>query len=173
MEHVFTDSEPESSVDDSESYSVKELYDQFPSPFHHFKVAVYIRYQLNCLNPDYLKNTMNDYDEMFSRYSDWTFVDYYIDNASPGTSLSELESWSRLMADCENGKVDLIFIGSAFLFELSELYLCVRFLASLDPPVGVFFEEQNLYSISPGSLFLEKDSASLINNLNRDRRRKR
>lgn len=173
MEHGFIDSEPESSVDDSESYSVKELYDRFPSPFRNFKVAVYIRYQLNCLNPDYLKNTMSDYDEMLSRYSEWSFVDYYIDNASPGTNLSELESWSRLMADCESGKVNLILVGSAFHFDLSELYLCVRFLASLDPPVGVFFEEQNLYSISPGSLFLEKDSASLINNLHRDKRRKR
>ena len=172
MSREMMDSEPELSDDNSESYSVKELYGQFPSPFSHFRVAVYIRYQLNCLTPNYLSDLEADYAEMLSRYPEWDFVGFYVDRSSRSASLSELEGWSKLMADCEAGLVDLILVGSAFSFEIPELYLCVRFLATRDHPVGVFFEEQNLYSLSPHSLFLTKDSVELTNNLQHMKRRK-
>ena len=110
---------------------------------------------------------------MLSRYENWEFVDYYVDTAPQSASLSDLESWIRLVSDCESGKVDLILIANAFAFDIGELYLCVRFLASLQPPVGVFFEEQNLYSLAPDSLFLAHDSVEFESNLILQNRRKK
>ena len=173
MEKEVNESEPISGDSPTEDYSVESLYKRFPNPLQHYKVAVYVKYQLNCLQPDYLRNLKSDYDEMLSRYENWEFVDYYVDTAPQSASLSDLESWIRLVSDCESGKVDLILIGNAFAFDIGELYLCVRFLASLQPPVGVFFEEQNLFSLAPDSLFLTHDSVEFESNLVLQNRRKK
>ena len=173
MEKEVNESEPISGDSPTEDYSVESLYKRFPNPLQHYKVAVYVKYQLNCLQPDYLRNLKSDYDEMLSRYENWEFVDYYVDTAPQSASLSDLESWIRLVSDCESGKVDLILIANAFAFDIGELYLCVRFLASLQPPVGVFFEEQNLYSLAPDSLFRAHDSVEFESNLILQNRRKK
>ena len=173
MEQEVNESEPISGDSPTEDYSVESLYKRFPNPLQNYKVAVYVKYQLNCLQPDYLRNLKSDYDEMLSRYENWEFVDYYVDTAPQSASLSDLESWIRLVSDCESGKVDLILIGNAFAFDIGELYLCVRFLASLQPPVGVFFEEQNLFSLAPDRLFLAHDSVEFESNLILQNRRKK
>lgn len=116
MEQEVNESEPISGDSPTEDYSVESLYKRFPNPLQHYKVAVYVKYQLNCLQPDYLRNLKSDYDEMLSRYENWEFVDYYVDTAPQSASLSDLESWIRLVSDCESGKVDLILIANAFAF---------------------------------------------------------
>ena len=97
MEQEVNESEPVSGDSPTEDYSVESLYKRFPNPLQHYKVAVYVKYQLNCLQPDYLRNLKSDYDEMLSRYENWEFVDYYVDTAPQSASLSELESWIRLV----------------------------------------------------------------------------
>lgn len=130
MEKEVNESEPISGDSPTEDYSVESLYKRFPNPLQHYKVAVYVKYQLNCLQPDYLRNLKSDYDEMLSRYENWEFVDYYVDTAPQSASLSDLESWIRLVSDCESGKVDLILIGNAFAFDIGEL-LSMRSILSI------------------------------------------
>ena len=54
------------------------------------------------------------------------------------------------MQDCEDGKVDLI-LGkkvSDITKNRVEMTMCASVLASLEPPVGIYFESDDLYTLA-------------------------
>ena len=84
----------------------------------------------------------------------WLFCGVYADEALTGTKDTR-EQFQRLLTDCKAGKVDLVITKSISRFARNTLTLLetVRELKSLG--VAVYFEEQNIHSLSAdGELIL-------------------
>ena len=94
------------------------------------------------------------YNRMIQRHPGWIFCGVYADEALTGTR-DNREQFQRLLADCRAGKVDLVVTKSISRFARNTLTLLqtVRELKALG--VDVYFEEQNIHSLSAdGELIL-------------------
>ncbi len=94
------------------------------------------------------------YSNLIQSKPEWIYVGVYADEAETGTKDNRPE-FMRLLADCRAGEIDLIITKSISRFARNTVTLLetVRELKSLS--IGVFFEEQNIYSLSgDGELML-------------------
>ena len=94
------------------------------------------------------------YSKLIQAKPEWDYIGVYADEAEPGTKDTRPE-YQRLLADCRAGRIDLILTKSISRFARNTVTLLetIRELRALG--VGVFFEEQNLYSLSgDGELML-------------------
>ena len=94
------------------------------------------------------------YSELIQKHSGWQYVGVYADEALTGTK-DNRENFQRLLADCRDGKVDLIITKSISRFARNTVTLLktVRELKTMG--VDVFFEEQGIHSLSAdGELML-------------------
>ena len=94
------------------------------------------------------------YSELIQNHNGWQYVGVYADEALTGTK-DNRENFQRLLADCRDGKVDLVITKSISRFARNTVTLLetVRELKTMG--VDVFFEEQNIHSLSAdGELML-------------------
>ena len=94
------------------------------------------------------------YNDLISRNPEWEYAGVYADEALTGTK-DNREGFQRMLADCRAGKIDMIITKSISRFARNTLTLLntVRELKELG--VDVYFEEQNIHSISgDGELML-------------------
>ena len=119
------------------------------------KVAAYVRVSSGkeamihslAAQADYYSNLINMEHE-------WLFVGIYSDEAITGTK-SERQGFQQMLEDCKDGKVDVIITKSISRFARNTVTLLetVRSLKLMG--VDVFFEEQNIHTISAdGELML-------------------
>jgi len=94
-----------------------------------------------------LASQVNYYKKLIQENSEWEFVGVYADEAMTGTKDSRTE-FQQLLNDCRAGHVDMIITKSISRFARNTVTLLetVRELQTLN--VDVFFEEQNIHSIS-------------------------
>jgi len=90
---------------------------------------------------------VNYYKQLIQNNSDWEFVGVYADEALTGTKDTR-EEFQALIEDSRNGKIDMIITKSISRFARNTVTLLktVRDLNAIN--VDVFFEEQNIHSIS-------------------------
>ena len=90
---------------------------------------------------------VNYYKNLIQNNHEWKFVGVYADEALTGTKDSR-EEFQQLLTDCRDGKVDMIITKSISRFARNTVTLLetVRELKALS--VDVFFEEQNIHSLS-------------------------
>jgi len=132
----------------------------FAHAFGHRRVALYCRVstkmerQLNSLSAqmDFEKQDILD-------HPNWKYVDTYTDIGS-GRSIKTRPGFKRLMADCESGKIDLIYTKSISRFGRN----CVDFLVVLrrlkELGVDVYFHNEDvLLSSEAGELILTLHAA--------------
>ena len=95
----------------------------------------------------------NHYTDLVNRRDDWILIDIYADEGISGTSLKHRDSFIKMISDCEAGKIDLIVTKSVSRFARNVLDCIgyVRKLKSMVPPIGVFFETENIYTLNPNS----------------------
>ena len=95
----------------------------------------------------------NHYTDMVSRRDDWNLVEIYADEGISGTSLQHRDAFIKMIGDCREGKIDLIVTKSVSRFARNVLDCIgyVRQLAAMHPPIGVFFETENIYTLNPNS----------------------
>ncbi len=95
----------------------------------------------------------NHYLDVVSRHPGWKLVEIYADEGISGTSLSHRDAFIKMIDDCHAGKIDLIVTKSVSRFARNVLDCIgyVRQLAALNPPIGVFFETENIYTLSSNS----------------------
>ena len=94
------------------------------------------------------------YSSMIQNHKGWNYVGVYSDEAITGTKETR-ENFQRLLNDCRNGKIDLVITKSISRFARNTVTLLktVRELKELG--VDVYFEEQNIHTISAeGELML-------------------
>ena len=94
------------------------------------------------------------YNRLIQSHPSWIYCGVYADEALTGTRDTR-EQFQRLLADCRAGKIDLVVTKSISRFARNTLTLLqtVRELKALG--VDVYFEEQNIHSLSSdGELIL-------------------
>lgn len=85
----------------------------------------------------------------------WQLAGVYADIGVSGTSVRARPEFQRMMADCEAGKIDVVLVKSVSRFARNtvDLLVSVRRLSALG--VSVWFEEQNIHSLTQeGELLL-------------------
>lgn len=95
----------------------------------------------------------NHYQDVVSRHPNWVLIDIYADEGISGTSLQHRDSFLRMIEDCKAGKIDLIITKSVSRFARNVIDCIghVRQLAAMHPPIGVFFETENIYTLNSNS----------------------
>ena len=90
----------------------------------------------------------NYYEDFVMHHPNWTLVKIYADEGISGTSLKHREQFKQMIEDCKKGLIDLIVVKSVSRFarNIVDCIGQVRELAALNPPVGVFFETENIYT---------------------------
>jgi len=101
-----------------------------------------------------LSSQVSYFSRIIQTHPSWTYVGTYADEAYTGTKTNRPE-FQRMLKDCRAGKIDLIITKSISRFARNtvDLLCTVRELKELG--IGVFFEEQNINSLSgEGELML-------------------
>jgi DNA invertase Pin-like site-specific DNA recombinase len=101
-----------------------------------------------------LSAQVSHYSDLIQAHPGWEYAGVYADEALTGTKEGR-ENFQRMVADCKAGKIDLILTKSISRFARNTVTLLqtVRELKSLG--VDIYFEEQNIHSISgDGELML-------------------
>lgn len=94
------------------------------------------------------------YSDLIQRHKGWQYVGVYADEALTGTR-DNRERFQQMLADCRAGKIDMVITKSISRFARNTVTLLetVRQLKELG--VDVFFEEQNIHTMSAdGELIL-------------------
>jgi DNA invertase Pin-like site-specific DNA recombinase len=94
------------------------------------------------------------YNDYIQKHKDWEYAGIYADEPTTGTKDSRPE-FQRLLADCRDGKIDMVITKSISRFARNTVTMLktVRELKSLN--VDVYFEKENIHSISgDGELML-------------------
>ncbi|MBQ8439553.1 MAG: recombinase family protein [Clostridia bacterium] len=118
------------------------------------RVAIYVR-----VSTDNVKQTTSYelqkkyYEDFVVHHPNWELVKIYADEGISGTSLKHRKQFLMMIEDCKAGKIDMIICKNVSRFARN-VYDCigiVRDLAALDPPVGVFFESEHVFSLKEDS----------------------
>ena len=126
-----------------------DFYDDEPR-----RVAVYVR-----VSTDDPRQTSsyelqkNYYEDMVQRHESWTLVEIFADEGISGTSLRHRDAFNRMVRECKAGKIDLIITKSVSRFarNIVDCISIVRELGALNPPVGVFFETEHIFTLKDDS----------------------
>ena len=94
-----------------------------------------------------LSAQVSHYSSLIQNHGEWLYAGVYADEAKTGTKNSR-ENFQRLLDDCRAGKIDMVITKSISRFARNTVTLLetVRELKALG--VDVFFEEQNIHTLS-------------------------
>lgn len=83
----------------------------------------------------------------------WEMVDIYADEGKSGTSRKNRIRFNQMMEDSRAGKIDYIITKSISRFARNTVDTldCVHELQRLRPPVGVYFERENIDTLNANS----------------------
>ena len=118
------------------------------------RVAVYARVSTDDPNQtSSYELQKNHYEDLVNRRPNWTLVDIYADEGISGTSLQHRDNFIRMINDCRDGKIDLIVTKSVSRFarNIIDCIGYVRQLKAAEPPIGVFFETENIFTLDENS----------------------
>lgn len=95
----------------------------------------------------------NHYTDFVNRHPNWTLVEIYADEGISGTSLNHRESFLRMIEDCHKGKIDIIITKSVSRFarNIMDCIGYVRQLKELNPPIGIRFEAEGIFTLDANS----------------------
>lgn len=141
------------------------------APLGHKRVAVYERIPVPASDMNENNDSLDEYyKNLFKENPDWELVDTYIDEGCSGSSVKNRSSFIRMIDDSRAGKIDLIVVKniSRFSRNVCDFLSYVRKLKENKPPVGVFFEEENFYTLDDNS----EKVLNLMTSLNAERKYK-
>ena len=120
------------------------------------KVAAYCRVSEaseNLLHS--LSAQVSYYNDLIQKTPEWVFAGVYADRAITGTSTAKRDELNRMLADCDDGKIDIVLVKAISRFARNTLdtLKMVRHLKKIG--VEVRFERENISSFSgDGELML-------------------
>jgi len=93
------------------------------------------------------------YEQLAQSHSNWLLLKIFADEGISGTSVRKRKEFNEMIEACMGGGYDLILTKSVSRFarNLVDCITIVRKLKSQTPPVGVFFETDNLFTLSEDS----------------------
>lgn len=94
------------------------------------------------------------YSDLIQKEPGWEYAGVYADEAMTGTKDNRAE-FQRLLADCRNGKIDMVLTKSISRFARNTVTMLEAVRELKDLNVDVYFEKENIHSISgDGELML-------------------
>lgn len=98
---------------------------------------------------------MQHFQEIIKLNPNWEMAGIYADEGVSGTSIKGRVHFVRMIDDCHQGKIDLVITKSVSRFARNtrDCLDIIRKLKSLDPPVGVYFEAENLNTLESKNEF--------------------
>ena len=87
------------------------------------------------------------YSNMIQNHEDWLYVGVYADESKTGTRESRAD-FQRLIADCNAGKIDMVITKSISRFARNTVTLLQTVREFKKLGVDIFFEEQNIHTMS-------------------------
>lgn len=125
---------------------------------HHLRVAAYCRVSTGDESQQTSYTTQKRfYTQMIVSRPGWTLAGIYADEAISGTSRVKRRQFNEMMAAAMGGQMDYIVTKSISRFARNTIDTleCVRQLRQLDPPVGIYFEKENIDTLdATGELVL-------------------
>lgn len=123
-------------------------------PGHKFRVCAYCRVSTD--NDEQLSSfelQQAHYKHVVQDHPNWELKRIYADEGISGTSLKNRDSFNEMIEACQRGEYDLIVTKSVSRFarNLVDCISLIRMLKGQNPPVGVFFETDNLYTLAENS----------------------
>jgi len=101
------------------------------------------------------KSQVQYYTDLIKNKSEWSLAGIYADEAITGTQVKKREDFQRLINDCMNGDVDMIITKSISRFARNTLDTLKYVRMLKDKGVAVFFEEENINTLTmDGELLL-------------------
>lgn len=94
-----------------------------------------------------------EYKKKIKANENWIYVGTYVDDGFSGTNTEHRQGFQKLMQDAMDGKIDLIITKAVSRFARN-LLDCIKWVEALqnhDPPIRVFFEQENLDTMSQTS----------------------
>ena len=82
------------------------------------------------------------YTEMIVKNPNWQMVDVYSDAAITGTKVEKREGFMKMIADCQNGKIDQVITKSISRFARNTLDTLKYVRLLKEKGVAVVFEEE-------------------------------
>ena len=135
--------------------TVRQVVFPTPRPIEVTKVAAYARVSSG---KDAMLHSLSAqvsyYSELIQRHPGWLYCGVYADEALTGTKDSR-ENFQRLLAACRNGEVDMVITKSISRFARNTVTLLETIRELKELGVDVYFEEQNIHTLSAdGELML-------------------
>ena len=101
-----------------------------------------------------LSAQVSHYNSLIQQHPGWIFCGVYADEGLTGTK-ADRENFQRMLADCRAGKIDMIVTKSISRLARNTVTLLETVRELKDLGVDVYFEEQNIHSLSAdGELML-------------------
>ena len=96
---------------------------------------------------------IREYKQKIKSNPNWKYVGTYVDDGFSGTNTEHRQGFQKLMADAMDGKIDLIITKavSRFARNLMDCIVWIEALQNHDPPVRVYFEQENLDTMAQTS----------------------
>lgn len=96
------------------------------------------------------------YRQLVQDHPNWDLRHIFADQGISGTSLKNRDQFNEMIEACRRGEYDLILTKSVSRFarNLVDCISLIRMLKGLTPPVGVFFETDNLYTLGENTEFM-------------------
>lgn len=126
------------------------------------RTAAYARVSQESARMEHSISAQTDYYyKIITGNLDWEYAGIYADRGISGTSIRNRKEFNRMLADCEADKIDRILVKSVSRFARNTLDLLktVRHLKKLG--ISVWFEEQEIDSMSEEGEFLLTLAASV------------
>ena len=127
-------------------------------------IAIYVRVSTDSINQvSSFEMQQSYYTEMVEHHEGWKLYKIYADEGLSGTSTKKREAFNRMIADCEAGLIDTIVTKSVSRFSrnIMDAIGTARRLSKLRPPVGVYFENEGLYTLAGDGEFRLTNSSSV------------
>ena len=96
---------------------------------------------------------IQEYKKKILANPNWKYVGTYVDDGFSGTNTDHRQGFQKLMKDAMDGRIDMIITKavSRFARNLMDCIGWVEALQNHDPPIRVFFEQENLDTLSQTS----------------------
>lgn len=124
----------------------------------HLRVAAYIRVSTeNDEQTSSFELQNNDFTDRINANPMWELAGIYSDEGISGTNIEHRKGMQQMLEDARAGKIDLILAKSIARFarNVVDCLSVIEELRNLNPPVGVMFDENNLYTLdTTGALVL-------------------
>ncbi len=122
-----------------------------------FRVCAYCRVSTD--NDEQLSSfelQQTHYRQLVQDHPNWELKRIFADQGISGTSLKNRDAFNEMIGACKRGEYDLILTKSVSRFarNLVDCISLIRMLKGLTPPVGVFFETDNLYTLGENTEFM-------------------